>query len=330
MKRISMGYDNEGKVNSVSEISVKDSAEKDGAIQQQKLVTIIIRTKNSQDILGQVLSGLASQDFENYVVEAVDSGSVDDTLQILRNFGVSYTEIDGARYQPGPVLNDAVRRAKTPLVAFLNSDTVPLRKDALRKLLEPMKDENVAGAYARQVARPDAHSWVRRDYIASFPESGPKPSWIELSLPFAVIRKSVWEKHNFYSMAWASEDTEWGAWAKMSGKEIVYVPEALVMHSHNYTLPQIKGRKFVEGEADAFIFGAIPSTARMLWRIAVSSLKDMAYCVSSGDCTGLVAAPVRRVVYYMAWERGCRLGYSRKKAGNEDPTTGQQQVLSTY
>ena len=102
----------------------------------QKLVTIIIRTKNSQDILGQVLSGLASQDFKNYVVEAVDSGSVDNTLQILRNFGVSYTEIPAARYQPGPVLNEAIRRTKTPLVAFLNSDTVPLRKDALRKLLD--------------------------------------------------------------------------------------------------------------------------------------------------------------------------------------------------
>jgi rhamnosyltransferase len=295
-----------------------------------KAVTIIIRTKNCEEILGQVLSGLESQDYTNYVVEAVDSGSTDRTIEILEEYGISYTAIEAARYQPGPVLNDAVGRAETPLVAFLNSDTVPLRKDALRKLLEPMKDENIAGAYARQISRPDAHSWVRRDYLASFPESGPKPSWIELSLPFAVIRKSAWEEHNFYSMAWASEDTEWGAWAKSQGKEVVYVPEALVMHSHNYTLSQIKGRKFVEGEADAFIFGAKPSLLKMLWRIATTSIKDMAYCISCSDGAGFLAAPVRRIVYHVAWEQGCRLGFKRKREGNTDPSAGQKTVLASY
>ena len=293
-------------------------------------VTVIIRTKNCENMISQVLSALAAQDFTNYVVKAVDSGSTDSTVAILEEFNVEYTSISPQNYQPGPVLNNAVRDAQTPLVVFLNSDTVPLRKDALRKLIEPMKDENVAAAFARQVVRPDAHSWVIRDYALSFPEKGTKPPWIELSLPFAVMRKSAWEEHNFYSMAWASEDTEWGAWARESGREVVYVPQALVMHSHNYTLPQIWGRKFVEGEADAFIFGHTPSILRMIGRIALSAIKDMAFCLSVGDGSGFFAAPVRRLVYHIAWEKGCVLGYKRKKEGNTDPSAGQETVLSTY
>jgi len=39
----------------------------------------------------------------------------------------------------------------------------------------------------------------------------------------------------------------------------------------------------VEGEADAFIFGATPSLVKMLWRIALTSAKDMAYCIKSFD-----------------------------------------------
>jgi rhamnosyltransferase len=297
---------------------------------KQAKVTVIIRTKNCEEIIGQVLSGLRAQTYTDYVVNAVDSGSTDDTIAILEQFNIPYTSIEAARYQPGPVLNNAVREAKTPIVVFLNSDTVPLRKDALEKLLKPLEDENVAGTFARQIIRPDAHSWVRRDYDLSFPAKGPKPLWIKLSLPFAAIRKSVWEQHNFYSLAWASEDTEWGSWVEKQGLEVRYVPDALVMHSHNYTLPQIWGRKFVEGEADAFIFGAVPSIGTMLWRIATSTLKDMAYCLGAWDGAGFFAAPVRRLVYHVAWEKGCHLGYKRKLEGNTDPSAGQETVLSTY
>jgi len=56
------------------------------------------------------------------------------------------------------------------------------------------------------------------------------------------------------SDAWASEDTEWGNWAKENGYNIKYVKNAILMHSHNYSLIQIYGRKFVEGEGDVFIY----------------------------------------------------------------------------
>lgn len=297
---------------------------------QKKYVTIIIRTKNSADIIGQVLAGLFSQDFKDFVPYAVDSGSTDDTLKILEKYGVSYDVIDPASYQPGPVLNRAIEKAETPIVAFLNSDTVPLRSDALRNLLKPHEDENVAATFARQAARPDAEPWVIRDYEQAFPAEGLAPDWMHFSLPFASLKKSVWKKHPFYQAAWASEDTEWGNWARKAGYKVIYVPEALVMHSHNYTFKQVWGRKYVEGEADAFIFGAKPSYLSMVKRFISSSLRDIPYYIRESQLLSIPKAIARRLVYQIAWEAGCRLGYKRQRDNDLDVSKGQTTVLATY
>ncbi len=293
-------------------------------------VTVVIRTRNCEDTLGQVLAALHSQDYRLFDVMAVDSGSTDSTLDILRSYDVPTKRIDGDSYQPGPVLNSAVAECDTPFVVFLNSDTVPLRRDALRRLLDAMTNEKAAAAWARQVPRPEAEPWVVRDYAVSFPPEPPAPEWMYLSLPFAVIRRSVWLEHPFYDDAWASEDTEWGKWAMEHGYEVIYVPEAIVMHSHNYTLRQLWGRKFVEGEADAFIHGARPAPGRMLRRILASGLRDALLYLRMGRPLGALWAPVRRAVYHAAWEAGCRLGRRRLEQGVADASVGRRVVLSSY
>ena len=56
-----------------------------------------------------------------------------------------------------------------------------------------------------------------------------------------------------------------------------YVPEAAVMHSHNYTLRELYGRCFIEGEADAFIYDARPSVRRSVLRVAAAIKRDVAW-----------------------------------------------------
>jgi len=292
--------------------------------------TVIIRTKNAAAILGQVLAALASQQRRDFMIRAVDSGSTDETPAILGAFGVPSTSIAAESYQPGPVLNQAIAATTTPLVVFCNSDTVPLTGDALERLLAPFANPAVAGTFARQVVRPDAAPWVRRDYAMAFPPSGPAPSWMEFSLPFAAIRRDVWERHPFYADAWASEDTEWGRWARRAGYDLVYVPEATAMHSHNYTFRQLWGRKFVEGEADAFIYDARPHVLRDTARALVAGARDALVCLRQGLVVEAVRSVVRRAVYYAAWHQGCRLGQRRRRRNDISAAEGQRVVLSTY
>ena len=258
-------------------------------------VSVIMRTKNSDWVIGDTLEGLFSQDFTDFELLVVDSGSTDNTLDLVRKYPARIVEIEAKAYFPGAVLNDAIARTESDIVVFLNSDSIPQHPEALRRLLAAFDDPKVQAAYARQIPRPEANAWVRRDYAQSFPPEGPGPPWITLSLPLAAMRRSLWETRPFYTDAWASEDTEWGNWAQSQGHKIAYVPDAVVMHSHNYTLRQIYGRRFVEGEADAFIYGAAPSFAKMCAQWLRLSLSDLAWCLKTGAWAEIPIIPPRRL-----------------------------------
>lgn len=293
--------------------------------------TVIMRSKNSDWVIGQALAGLFAQDFQDFELLVVDSGSQDRTLEIVSQYPCRLIQIEPSDYLPGAVLNMAAEEARGELLVFQNSDTVPLRPDSLSKLIAAMDDPDVHAAYGRQLPRPEADAWVRRDYAASFPpRSQDAPGWITLSLPLACIRRETWRRRPFYRDAWASEDTEWGQWARDEGLRIRYVPEAEVMHSHNYSLSQIYGRRFVEGEADAFIAGGPDRLLAAAARAAKATVADCAFAATARDLRGALAAPIRRAVYQWAYWRGRRHGWRRVRDGDDNVAAGQQVILQRH
>ena len=297
---------------------------------QKPRVSIIMRCKNSDWVIAQALAGLYSQTFKDFELLVIDSGSTDRTLEIVRQYPCRLIEIEAKQYYPGAVLNMALEEAKADLIVFQNSDGVPLSPHTLSRLVAAFDDDSVSAALTRQLPRPEADAWVRRDYALSFPDAEETPRWIRLSLPMAAMRKSAWEEHRFYTEAWASEDTEWGEWAVNNGLKIKYVKDAIIMHSHNYTSRQIYGRKFVEGEADVFIYNKKPSIFLMLKNCARQILKDIYYDLRDRTYEDLLLLWTRRIVYNWAYYNGLRLGYSRLKSGNMDISIGQKNVLTRY
>lgn len=293
-------------------------------------VTVVMRSKNSDLVIGQALAGLFSQDFTDFELLVVDSGSTDKTLEIVEQYPCRLIKIEAKAYYPGVVLNMAFAQAKADLIVFQNSDSVPLCQHTLGRLVAAFDDPEVDAALARQIPRPEAEPWVRRDYASSFPDAPRTPPWITLSLPLAAMRRSAWEAHNFYTDAWASEDTEWGHWAKAQGRKIKYVPRAITMHSHNYNLRQIYGRMFVEGEADAFIYRGRESFGTMAWRSFRSTAGDVIKYLKAGDLAGLPIVPIRRLIYNWAHYKGHCLGVKRLARGDSDASAGQAVVLDRY
>lgn len=292
-------------------------------------VSVIMRSKNADWVIGQTLAALFAQTFRDFDLLVVDSGSTDDTLTIVRGYPCRLVTIPPEDYFPGKVLNAAIRGCTAETLVFLGSDAVLLSPCALARLLAAFADPAVGAAFGRQVPRPEAHAWVRRDYAASFPAKDAAPAWMALSLPFAAMRRSAWERHPFYTDAWASEDAEWGVWARRSRVAVRYVPDAVVMHSHNYTLREIYGRRFVEGEADAFIQRDEDSVLGLARRALGSTLRDLAWHARERDIFSLCAAPLRRAVYHAAYYRGHRHGEARRERGG-DARFGQRVVLELY
>lgn len=293
-------------------------------------VTVVMRCKNSEAEIAQALQGLYSQEFRDFELLVVDSGSTDRTQDIVGEYPARVVRIAPDDYFPGRVLNRAIEASTSDIIVFQNSDVVPLDVRALGNLLAPFNDPRVHATFARQLARPEAETWVRRDYLASFPPSGETPPWITLSLPFAAMRRSAWERHRFYDEAWGSEDTEWGAWARSNGLEVRYVPEARVMHSHNYTLRQLYGRRFIEGEADAFIYRQHESLLLALGRALIATVRDALLHVRVGDAMGLLRTPARCLVYAWAYHQGHVHGERRRRRGDTDLRVGQQVVLKRH
>jgi len=290
-----------------------------------------MRAKNSDWVIGQALASLASQDFRDYDLVVVDSGSTDRTLDLVRAYPHRLISIPPQSYYPGPVLNDAIAATSHDLVVFWNSDCVALSPHTLSRLVAAFDDVQVQAAFGRQLPRPEAHGWVRRDYAASFPATGAAPSWLPLSLVLAAMRRSIWTQRSFYRAAWGSEDVEWGHWARGAGHQVRYIADAIVMHSHNYTLRQLYGRQFIEGEADAFIHPQRRiGLLRGAVRAAAAVARDAWWCLRSGDAGGALMATPRRAVGQWAYWRGQRHGHRRRAAADGDASHGQRVVLERH
>lgn len=293
-------------------------------------ITVIMRTKNSQPTLVHALEGLFAQQGAEFELLVVDSGSTDETVSLLENYPCRLIRIRAEEYYPGPVLNRAIAASSAPIVVFQNSDVVPLGEHALERLVSPLLGGEADASFARQVPRPEADTWVRRDYDVAFPSTGPAPGWLPYSLPFAAMRRESWSRLPFYQDAWGSEDTHWGYRAREAGFRIRYVADAAVMHSHNYTHRQLFGRRFIEGEADAFIHRRPFSLAQAARGFVGSLESDLRAHLRTGDLAGLAASPSRRLVYHWAYLRGRRLGERRIQTGDGNASAGQAVVLERY
>ena len=104
------------------------------------LVSIIIPCYNCEAWLEQTLISIYAQSFKRWVVLAVDDGSSDSTLDILRRHAASDDRIKVLRQEHAGVSaarNLALRSLSTPFVCFVDSDDLMPRR-ALEMLVKPI------------------------------------------------------------------------------------------------------------------------------------------------------------------------------------------------
>lgn len=289
-----------------------------------KETTVIVRTMNNQDIISKTLKALFSQSYKDFDLLVVDSGSQDNTLKQVAFYEHTLLEVKQEDYHPGIVLNKAVEQSNTKLIVFLNSDTVMLHNNCLQMLVKELNDKSISAVYARQIARPEAKPWVIRDYNLAFPKDKINPSWMHFSLPLSGIKKEVWKTNPFYTKAWASEDTKMGVDLKNKNYKIKYLSNVIAMHSHNYTLKQIFNRRFVEGEADVYIFGNKFTTFNLIKSYLASIFNDTKYHIRHLEFKELFLSFVRRFVYQYGYFKGFKNG-ERRQEENQKATYGNYQ-----
>ncbi len=249
----------------------------------QPLVSIVLRSFNEAWALKDTLPAIAAQNHRRWELIVFDSGSRDGSVDLIRQFQPKhFVQMLPHEYRPGRVLNDGMRLATTDRVIFLNADATPQGPDWLGPLVSALAEPSVAAVFGRQIPRPDCTAPFARDYDRCFGPQRESKKWEHFfSMVSSGLRRDIWALRGFREEMQYSEDDEYTRWCRAQGYLIVYRPQSVVMHSHNYTPQQAYRRSFGEAWALADVWtgqpGAFsPSHAAVGWvRDAVG---DLRYC----------------------------------------------------
>ncbi len=208
-------------------------------------VSIIILTKNAGDRFRSVLQRVFSQKFDGeYEVIVIDSGSVDGTLSIAHSFPVKMSRIKPEEFHYGKTRNLGAKLSIGRTLVYLSQDALPLYEDWLQKLTECLEDSKVAMVTGRQISWEDTKPPEKFFYQYYFPEhkielsSGvfPYRDNMFISNTNSAIKRSIWQDFGFSEDVLQGEDKEFANRVLLGGWEIVYQPEAIVCHAHDWGL----------------------------------------------------------------------------------------------
>lgn len=313
--------------------------------------SVLIPTKNAGAIIRDVLTAVTSQQASfPYEVIVVDSGSTDHTLDIVRSFPtVQLLTIAPEAFGHGRTRNFAAAASRGEFLVFITHDAIPTSADWLENLVRPLQDDpSIAGAFGRHVAHANADRFVKRDldnHFAGFlahplllnKDTDPTryasdTGWRALLHFFSnnnsIMRRSVWQLHPFPDVDFA-EDQIWAKTIIDQGYSKLYVPDAVVAHSHSYGPVSQLRRAFDEAAAFRTLFGyKMATTLFHAAKTAIGlSIRDIQFGWSNK--VGF-SATLRRVGQNIALAAGHFLGtYAhRLPAGLRDSLSHDRRLLA--
>jgi rhamnosyltransferase len=240
------------------------------------LVSIILRSFNEGWALRETLPALQRQDFKNWELIVIDSGSQDGSVDLIEQVQPRhFIQIKPEEYNPSRVMNQGMRLAGSEFGIFLNADATPQGSNWLRPLVEGLRHPGVAAVFGRQIPRPDCRAVYACDYERCFGARRESAKWEHFfSMVSSGLRKDIWAQRGFLEKMQYSEDDEYTRWCRARGYQVAYCPESVVMHSHNYSPQQAYKRSFGEAKALAAVWTGTPEEFNSLRTVGFGWLRD--------------------------------------------------------
>jgi rhamnosyltransferase len=210
-------------------------------------VAVIIPTRNGGKDLKRLLRSLKKQSVKSSQILVVDSSSDDDTSDICKAFGAAFIRIDAKSFDHGRTRNFAAARAEGEIIVFLTQDALFKNHHCLKNLIKPLEFPMIAASFARQIPKRDANPvevFVRSfnspsveiiTGVNDLPRLGIKTFFF--SNACSAVKKKVFEEvGGFPEKIIMNEDMLLAAKLIMKGYKVAYQADAVVYHSHNYSL----------------------------------------------------------------------------------------------
>ena len=278
---------------------------------QPPAVSVIMRSFNEAWAIGDTIRQLFAQDFSGHIeLIVIDSGSTDGSIEIINQAKpAKLIEIPLGTYVPGVVLNQGARVASHEWLVYLNADATPVGNTWLSELLAAcLENPKLGAAFSRQIPRPDCRAVFAHDYERCFGPNRESRNWGHFfSMVSCATRRSVLEKHPIREDLQYAEDDEWTRRLGAAGYPIVYAGKSVAMHSHNYSLAQVRKRSRGDALALAMAGNAPVHGKKFFQQVALGVARDFArdlgWCIRHGHISGIPFAGLARLWQrYGAWE----------------------------
>lgn len=209
-------------------------------------VSVVIRAKNEAQYIGETLAAVQGQQYRDFEVIVVDSGSTDRTLDIAEEYGAKIVTIDPDEFTYGGALNLGIANSQGQLLVSLSAHATPETPNWLGSLVRGFGSPSVAGVYGRHIPRENVSFFELLGMNLSGVTSK-EPRLQTGSARFSnangAVRRDLWELHPFNEELPGAEDIDWARQMQHLGYVVAYEPRAAVYHSHGESLPRLIKRQ---------------------------------------------------------------------------------------
>lgn len=219
-------------------------------------VDVIIPTRRPDEKLVRSVERLLKQTYPVHAIYLINTvtGTFPRELEKLSD-KIHIMHIAQEQFDHGGTRRRGAEMSRADILIYMTQDAVPVNENLVLELMKAFENPRVGAAYARQL--PDAGCHLAEQFTRRFnyppegrvkseedlPELGIKTYFC--SNVCAAYRKSVYESlGGFEQKIIFNEDMVMAGKIIQSGCRVAYVPEAQVIHSHNYTCIQQLKRNF--------------------------------------------------------------------------------------
>lgn len=220
---------------------------------------VIVPTLNPADAWSAWIEALKSQSKYPDNVLIIDSDSKDDTVSLAKEAGFNVQVLPASEFNHGNTRKLAVlQNSHHEFVIFLTQDAILADAAAIKNILLPFQNKNIAAVCGRQLPRPSAGKIEAHARIYNYPDQSSVKTFedrhimglkaVFLSNSFAAYRVSALsEVGGFPDDVIFGEDMYVAAKLLKAGNKIAYAADACVYHSHDYSIWQEFRRYFDMG-----------------------------------------------------------------------------------
>jgi rhamnosyltransferase len=222
----------------------------------EKTVCVVILTCQAELHLQKIIPLLISSSLKPSIL-IVDSSSTDNTLKVADRFGVSTLLISRNEFNHGATREKARKHLNSDIVVMMTQDAYPVNNTMLEHLVRPLLQGEASASYARQIPHEGADIFEAFPRFFNYPPISHSRDIGDLkkygvftffcSDSCAAYLNSALDEIGGITPILTHEDYFAVARLLQKGHRIAYVADAVVSHSHRYSLLQEFKRYFDAG-----------------------------------------------------------------------------------